>query len=240
MSGDSITVELTERTTLRKGLAGLRREGNVPAVIHDHGKASIHVMGDNVRLLKVYNQAGKHHPVQLKVGGKQHLALIKDVDFEPTKHTMRHVVFQAIKQNEKVSAEIPVELEGESPADKLNLLVLKQLDHVEVEALPNNLPDVLNADATKLADVGDSLSVADLIVPSGVTIMTDPTTQIAIVEMPRDQEAEANAAADALAADAEKPEAEDVPAEHGGDTPQADQAAEEDTGGKKAFQDKGE
>jgi large subunit ribosomal protein L25 len=107
MSSDKITVALEKREVLGKGLAKIRQEGHVPAVIHDHGKDSIHVMGEFITLNKVYAAAGKHHPVELKVDGKQHLALIKDVDFEPTKHRMRHIVFQAIKQNEEVEAEIP-------------------------------------------------------------------------------------------------------------------------------------
>lgn len=239
MSTDSIKLELQERTVLGKGLGALRAQGTVPAVVHDHGKPSIHVMGDAVAVAKVFQAAGKHHPVELKVDGKPHLALIKDVDFEPTKHRLRHVVFQAIKQNETVSAEVPIELDGEMPAEKLSLLVLTQLDHVEIEALPRDLPDVLKVDATQLAEVGDHLTVADLIVPSGVTVMTDPTAQIAIVEMPKDQEADANAAAAEMVAEAGEPEA-DVPAIEGGDSDQTGQVPEEDTGGKKAFQDKGE
>lgn len=203
MTSEDINVTLQERTVLGKGLAKIRSEGSIPAVIHDHGKESIHVQGDFVQLNKVYSQAGKHHPVQLKVGNKQHMALIKDADFEPTKRRLRHIVFQAIKQNEKVTAEIPVVLSGEEiPAQKKSLLVLTQLDHVEVEAFPKDLPDQLTVDATTLAEVGDSLSVADLKVPEGVTVLTDPLTQIAIVEMPKDQIAEADAAAASLAEDA--------------------------------------
>ncbi len=203
MSDETIALDLKERTVVRKGLSGLRQEGLVPAVIHDHGKPSIHVMGDATQVNKVYTHAGKHHPVQLSVGSKQHLALIKDVDFEPTKHNLRHVVFQAIKQDEAVEAEIPVLFaEVEIPAEKLSLMVLKQLDHVQVKALPKDLPDELVVDPSKLAEVGDHLTVADLVVPSGVTILTEPHQQIAIVELPKDQEAEANAAAAALAEDA--------------------------------------
>lgn len=207
MSSDKITVELEPREQLGKGLATLRSTGVIPAVIHNHGKASIHAQGHDRELLKVYSTAGKHHPVQVSVGGKQHLALIKDVDFEPTKHRMRHVVFQAIKQNEAVEAEIPVVFSAEVdiPAEKKSLLVLKQLDHVEVKALPKDLPDELVVDPSSLAEVGDSLSVADLQVPTGVTVLTEPETQIAIVEMPKDQIAEADAAAAALAEDADKP-----------------------------------
>lgn len=210
MSSDKIGVVLKEREVIRKGLAKLRTDGQVPAVVHDHGKPSMHVMGDYVALSKMYAQAGKHHPVDLKIGSKQRLALIKDVDFEPTKHRMRHIVFQAIRQNEKTTAEIPVVLTGEDiPAEKEGLIILKQLDTVQVEALPRDLPDELTADATVLAEEGDRLTVADLKVPDGVTVLVEPEHSIAVVEVPRDQVAEANAAAEALAEESGKPAEEE-------------------------------
>lgn len=205
MSSGDIVVELEERKIVGKGLQHLRQSGKVPAVIHDHGKASSHVMADYSVLAKAFAEAGKHHPVQLHVGKVQHLALIKDADFEPVKHTLRHVVFQAIKQNVAVEAEIPVVFkEVEIPAEKASLLVLKQLDHVEVKALPKDLPDVLVVDPSTLIEVGDHVTVADLIVPEGVTILTEPEHPIATVEMPKDQLAEADAAAASLAEDADK------------------------------------
>jgi large subunit ribosomal protein L25 len=212
MTNQSISLQLEERTVLRKRLAGLRKDGFIPAVVHDHGKESIHVMGDAIAMTKIYNQAGKHHPVELTVGSKKHLALIKDADFEQRKHRLRHVVFQAIKQNEEAEAEIPVVFleDAEIPAERLSLMVLKQLDHVQVKALPRDLPDQLVVDPSSLTEVGDNLTVADLTVPKGVTIITDPEQQIAIVEMPKDQIAEANAAAESLAEDAGKPDAETV------------------------------
>lgn len=208
MTTNDITLDLTERTVVRKGLNALRKQGLVPAVVHDHGKQSMHVSGDFVAVTKVYNQAGKHHPVHLKLAGKDHLALIKDVDFEPTKNRVRHIVFQAIKQNEPVEAEIPVVFlaDTEVPAERKSLMVLKQLGHVQVKALPRDLPDELAVDPSGLIEVGDSVTVADLIVPASVTVLTDPEQQIAIVEMPKDQIAEANASAESLAEDAGKPE----------------------------------
>lgn len=210
MTSQDITLELQERTAIRKRLRALRREGLVPAVVHDHGKDSIHVAGDYGTIVKTYQLAGKHHPVNLTVGGKKHLALIKDVDFGPVKHEFRHVVFQAIKQNEEVDAEIPLVFkeDAEIPAEKVSLMVLKQLDAVQVKALPRDLPDQLVVDPSGLVEVGDSITVADIVVPKGVTIVTEPEHQIAMVEMPKDQIAEANAAAEALAEDAGKPDAE--------------------------------
>lgn len=208
MSNDTIGVELKKRDTIGKGLTKLRTTGQVPAVVHNHGKESMHVSGDFLKLTKVYAQAGKHHPVELSLDGKQHLALIKDVDFDPRKHQIRHVVFQAIKQNEKTTAEVPVVLVGEEiPAEKKSLLVLTQIDSVKVEALPRDLPDELTIDATKLEEVGDHLYVSDIQAPSGVTILSDPEASVAVVEMPKDQIAEADAAAAALA------EGQEVPSE---------------------------
>lgn len=233
MTSDTIALDVEERTVLRKGLRSLRDAGMVPAVIHDHGKDSVHVMAEYGPLLKVYSQAGKHHPVHLTVGSKKHLAMIKDADFEPVKYRLRHIVFQAIKQNEEVTAEIPVVLVGdEIPAEKMSLLVLKQLDRVEVKALPNALPDELTVDATKLAEVGDHLTVADIVVPKGVTITTEPEMQIAIVEMPKDQIAEADAAAAELAADAGQT-AEEETAE-AGEAPAASEESEGDKAEDKA------
>lgn len=211
MSTDTIAVDLEKREILGKGLKKLREGGKIPAVIHNHGKESIHVTGDYVRLGKVFEQAGKHHPVELSIGDEKHLALIKDADFEPVKNRLRHIVFQAIRQNETVEAEIPVVFKSgvEIPAEKASLLVLKHLDHVEVKALPKDLPDELVADPSKLVEVGDTLTVADLIVPAGVTVLTEPEHGIATVEMPKDQIAEADKSQADLLEDSDKPAAED-------------------------------
>lgn len=225
---DDVAIKLEKRNVLGKGLGQLRARGLVPAVVHDHGQPSIHVMAGDLTLVRAYAKVGKHQPVQLKIGADQRLALIKDVDFEPTKRRLRHVVFQTIRQDEKVSTEVPVVLVGEAiPAEKKSLLVLTQLDTVEIEALPKDLPDQLEADATVLEEVGDKIQVADIKLPEGVSLLSDPELIVAVVEMPKDQAAEANAAAAEMAAEkATAGEAADEapPAEASADAKESDQA----------------
>lgn len=233
MSSDSIVLELKERDVIRKGLNKLRTDGQLPAVIHNHGEKSIHVMGDYTIVSKAYQQAGKHHPLELTVAGNKHLVLIKNVDIEPTKHKLRHVVFQAIRQNEKVEAEIPLKLEGEIPAEKAGLMVITNLDTIIVEALPKDLPDELTVDASKLTEVGDNITVADIVVPQNVTILTEAEHGIAVVEMPKDQIAEANAAAEGLAADKAESETE----EEGAQT-SSEEAKEESPSGESEQEEK--
>jgi large subunit ribosomal protein L25 len=159
----------------------MRRDGTVPAVIHNHGQESIHVMAPETELVKVYLAAGKHHPLNLEVGTDKYLALIKDAHFDPVKRRLQHVVFQAINRNETVEAEVPIRIEGDIPAERVGLMVLHQLDTVEVEALPRNLPDELVVSAEKLAELHDKITVADLSIPEGVTVLTDAEHPIATV-----------------------------------------------------------
>jgi large subunit ribosomal protein L25 len=144
-------------------------------------------MASGLELEKIYGAAGKHHPLNLEVGDQKYLVLIKDAHFHPVKRRLLHVVFQAIRRDEKVEAEVPIRLEGEIPAERAGLQVLHHLDHVEVEALPASLPDSLVVDMSVLAEIGDKITVADLKTPEGVTVLTDPEQSIAVVVEPKEQ-----------------------------------------------------
>lgn len=212
MSRDSITLELEDRTVTGKAVKHLRSAGTIPAVIHDHGKPSLHVQGDGVAMLKVWRQAGKHHPVEIKNGDKTFVALIKDAEFDPRRHLLSHLVFNAVDANQKVEAEIPVrphydEGNESSPAERNSFIVLTQLETVQVKAIANKLPDFLEYDAEKLVEVGDSVTVADLKIPEGVELETELEHSLATVYEP----SALAAANDAAGGDAE----EDVPAEEG-------------------------
>lgn len=191
MSSEDIVLELEKRDAVGKGLNALRSEGTIPAVIHNHGKESIIVMAPTIAMNKVYQQAGKTQPVNLKVGKETYLAIIKDADFDPKKNLLRHVVFNAVRQDQPVEAQVPIVLDGEEiPAEKAGLLVIPTLEHVTIEALPKDLIDSLSVDVTKLAEIGDKLHVSDLVVPSGVMIKEEPEQTIVVVEQPKAQMSE--------------------------------------------------
>jgi large subunit ribosomal protein L25 len=174
-------LKLEKRSVFGKKLNHLRRQGLVPAVIHNHGQDSIHVMAPKIQLERIYEVAGKHHPLNLQIDSDKLLVLIKDAHFHPVKRRLEHMVFQAIKRDEKVEAEVPIRIEGEIPAEKAGLMILHQLDSIEVEALPANLPDELVVDGSKLAELHDKITVADIQAPEGVTILTEPERPIASV-----------------------------------------------------------
>lgn len=175
MSDDTLTLNLEPRDVTGKHVKQLRANGTVPAVIHDHGKPSINVQAPYLDLYRMYQKAGKHHPVHLVTGTKKYTALIKSATFEPKKNQLTHVVFNAVNRNQKVEAEVPIKpryAEGEdsSPAERATLIVLEHLNAVVVRAVPDKIPDALYYDASKLVEDGDQLTVADLDIPSDVEV----------------------------------------------------------------------
>jgi large subunit ribosomal protein L25 len=223
---DEISLKLEEREVTGKQVKHLRKDGLVPAVIHDHGKPSVHVMAPYLEVFKVYREAGKHHPISLSVGSQTYTALIKTAEFEPRKHRLNHVVFGAVSADEKVTTEIPIRLSEDIPAEKASLIVINQLESVEVEALPKDLPDEFIVNASSLIEIGDKLTVADIIAPASVTILTEPEHAIATVYEP----SALAAANDAAGGDAEPEDAADVESEEGSaeaDAENAETQAEE-------------
>jgi len=236
---DTISISLQKRDITGKQVKQLRREGLVPAVIHDHGKESIIVSGVYIDMARMYKAAGKHHPVAVEADGKKYTALIKKVDLDPRKNTLTHVVFNAVKANQKVEAEIPVHVrydEGNdaSPAERAGLIVLHNLESVEVVAFPKDLPEAIEFDGEKLTAVGDNITVEDLIVPAGVEIKTDPSQQVASVFEP----SALAAANDAAGGDAETGDEESVESDHESSATEGTQKDEIRPGGKKEFEDK--
>ena len=205
--GDSLILEAKKRDLNGAKPKALRRDGVTPAVIHDHGKESHHIIVEEADLRRIFARAGKHAPVEINVEGKKYTALIKDLTHKPASKIVFHTVFQAVSATETVSAEIPIKLTGDIPAEKANLLIVTGIDHVVVEALSKDLIDVIEIDASKLAEAGDKITVADIIAPKGLRIMTDSEQLVAGVEIPKDQAAEADASAAELAdPSAAKPE----------------------------------
>lgn len=171
--GDKINLSLDLRDAQGKKVKQLRRDGIVPAIVYGPGIEPVNTQAAANVMEKVVRDAGKHTPVHLTVDGKKHIAMIKDVDIEPVKAKIRHVSFHAVNQNEPVNAEVPIRLigEGESEAERAGLIVLQALDHIEVRALPLDLPDVLEVSIANLKEAGEQITLGDIVLPENVVFV---------------------------------------------------------------------
>lgn len=226
-----ITLKLDNRTVAGKKVAKLRQQGIVPSVVYGGSVEPINTQSGIVETTKVAHHAGKHSPVNLTIDGKKRLAIIKNIDFDPVKRSVRHVSFHAIKQNEVITTEVPIHLVGmgESEAEKAGLVVLQAIEHIEIKAKPASLPEALELSVAELASTDDKLTVGDIKLPEGVEF-ADQEQDLELVVANVYEPSALQAQNDELAGTAES--AEDVEAENGSDTPQDSQEEESRPGGK--------
>ncbi len=231
--GDKINLTLDTRTLQGKKVRTLRKQGIVPGVVYGEGFDPILVQTDYVAMEKTVRDAGKHTPVNITVGGKKRIALIKDFDREPVKARLRHVSFHAVKAGDVVQAEVPIRLVGlgESAAEKAGLIVLQAIEVVEIKAKPADLPEVLEISVSHLESDEDKITLADITLPDGVEY-NDIEQDLELVVANVYEPAALEAANEATAGDAPIDDPAQVETENGGDTPQDTQEPETKPGGK--------
>ena len=160
----------------------LRRAGKIPAVVYGGSREATPIAVDARAFEKVLREAGESTIVALAGLGEEVPTLIHEVDLDPVAHTPRHIDFYAVTKGQKVEVAIPLSFVGESPAVKAGANLVKVMYELEVEADPMNLPHDIEVDLAKLAEIGDQIHAADLVLPAGVTLNIEPEEVVALVQ----------------------------------------------------------
>ncbi len=168
----------------------LRKGGIVPCVVYGNSE-HMQIQCQENALLKAYATAGESTLVELELEGKKIPVLFHELSFHPVSDRMTHVDFYAVNMKKEIEADIPLRFTGESNAVKeLSAILVTPTDTVSVRCLPSNLPHDLEVDLAELVEFGNTITVASIKAPEGVTIITDPETVIAIAQQPREEEKE--------------------------------------------------
>ena len=221
---------LEKRETTGKKLKGLRAKGLIPSVVYG-GKEPILAASEYVATEKVLEKAGYHSPIDLDIEGKKRLAIVKDVAIDPVSRKIMNVEFQAISAREVVEATTPiviVNFEG-SEASKIFHFALNQaMEEIDVKAKPADLPKELEIDASGMKEVEDKITIADIVLPSGVEFADKELDTEQVIASLYDPAAEAAARETKKKAAAEvEAEAETETAETEAETPAKNTEAEE-------------
>jgi large subunit ribosomal protein L25 len=157
-----ITFKTQPRTLTGKKVGALRRAGLVPGNISGDLEKTVPVSVDARSFAKMYEQVGDTGLFYITVEGEKadRPVLVDDVQLDPISAEVIHVVFRQVNLTEKISAEVPVELMGD--VEIKDALVVLLHDVVEVEALPQDLPEKFEIDVTKFTKVGDMVAYKDL------------------------------------------------------------------------------
>jgi large subunit ribosomal protein L25 len=188
------------RDLVGRKVKNLRKLGKVPATVYGKNVKSVSVTVAADAFEKVYATAGETGLVELMVGKDMRPVLVHTLQKDPVSNQLLHIEFHQVDLKEKVHTKVPVELVGDAPAvaGKVGVL-LTLLDEVDVEALPMDLPEKLTIDVSSLKEVNQEIKVSGLVVPSGVTVLTDKEQLVVRVGALISKEAEAEAAAEAAA-----------------------------------------
>ena len=200
------TLHAEKRTLVGRKVKNLRKAGKLPATVYGKKVASQSLTVGSDDFLKVYKSAGETGLVELLIEGKKRQVLIHTVQRHAVTHAPLHVEFLQVDLKEKVKTRVPLAFIGTPPAvsQKIGIL-LTVLDEVEVEALPTDLPEHIEVDVSGLDAVNQELKIADVKIPSGVTVLSDAGLTVVKIGSVVSKEAEAQAAADAAAAAAAAP-----------------------------------
>ncbi len=209
------TITATKRTITGKKTKQLRKEGLLPANIYGKAVESTAIQLPVKEFFSLFKTVGETGLVYVQLDGQEKPTLIQNVQYDFLTHEPIHADFYQVNLKEKVKAMIPVELIGEAKAEgeKVGML-LHTLNEIEVEALPDRLPEKFEVDVTNLAALNDQITVADIKASEGVTILTNSEEVIAKIAELVSQEAEEQAVEEAAAqteAQAETGEGEAAP-----------------------------
>ena len=208
----TITLDATIREITGKKVKKIRQEHLIPATVFGKGIKSSSLSVPEKEFIKVFKEAGETGLIELKYGKDTQHVLIADVQKHPVSHQILHVQFHAVSLTEKIKANVPLELVGESPAVANNIgLLLQPIDEVEVEALPTDLPEQIAINVSSLSEVDQQITVGELPVPKGVEILTDKEEIVVKVAPLVSEEAKKEAEEEAAKEAAEK--AAEVPPE---------------------------
>lgn len=208
-----LTLAVEKRKILGKNVKKLRKENILPANIYGKDIKSLSVQVPYKDFEKVYKEAGVTGIIDVEVGDEVRPSLIHNVQQDYYNHKLLHADFFQINLKEKVKTMVKVVATGEPKAvsEKLGLL-LQPLSEVEIEALPTDLPDKIEVNVQPLAEVNDQITVGEIKLPTGVTILTEPGQIVAKIGELISKAAAAQAAAEAAAAEAAKAESDSAKA----------------------------
>jgi large subunit ribosomal protein L25 len=202
---DRITLTLEPRTTTGKKVKRLRQAGIIPVHLYGSGISSRTLQCQRPTLIRVLALAGGNTPITVSVEGDEdeHLAFVREVQWDPIRGDLVHVDFLRAEATQRVSAEVPITLTGDSPGARLaNGIVVQQLRSVVVEALPLDMPAELVVDLAMLTEPDGVVRAGDLVMPEDTTLISDADGVVVRIE---------------VAAAAEGPEVrEEAPAEEEG------------------------
>ena len=201
---DTVSLNAQKRTTVRKGLNQLRRDGLLPAVLYGSAMEAVPLQLQAHEAGQMLTRLQGTVLIDLLVDGEKHTTIVRELQRDVLRGEPVHVDFMAVAMDQMLTISVPITLVGAAPAVATGeYAVMAGISEVEVECLARDMVNSLEISVEALDELGDTLTVTDLIVPPGVTILSDPQGTVARVSYAGILETEEEVEEDILELDAE-------------------------------------
>jgi len=192
---EKVVLKATKREVLGRKVGALRRAGKLPAVLYGHGVESTPVMLDAHEAALKLSHLTSSSLMMIDLDGKEYPALVREKQRDYLKNRLLHVDFQVISMTEKITTKVGIELTGTAPAVKaFSAVIVTVLNELEIECMPQDLPERVVIDISGLTEVGASIHVRDVVISDRVKILGDPAETIVVASATREEKAVAEEA----------------------------------------------
>ncbi len=193
---EQVVIKADRREIVGKHVKSVRREGKLPAILYGKHISPIPVALDWRVASRVLGHLTTSSLVVIDLGDETHTALVREKQRNHMTGALLHVDFQVISMTEVLRTKVSVTIIGEAPAIKTySGILVTNVDQLEVECLPVDLPERIEVNVTGLTEIGSAFHVSDLKLSDKIKILDDLDTVIAVVTAQAMEEAEVTAAA---------------------------------------------
>ena len=186
---EKVVLNATKSDVVGKQVKALRRAGKLPAVIYGRHTEPVNINLDAHSASLALAKLTSSSLVTISVDGTEYPTLVREKQRDYIKNRLLHVDFLAVSMTELLRTNVNVHFIGVSPAVKdYNAVLVKNLEQLEVECLPTDLPEAIEVDISALKRPGEGIRVRDVQVSDKVRILNDPDTMVAVATFAKVEE----------------------------------------------------
>lgn len=188
---EEVLLQASKRDVVGKQVKTLRREGILPAIVYGRGISTIPISLNARNANQILSAISSSSLVVLVIDEEKHTTLVREKQRDPVTGIVLHIDFHEVSMTEKLRTNVMLDFQGESLAVKelMGVLVIV-LESLEIECLPQDLPDRIVADLSTLEEIGDSLYVRDIILPPNIELISDIDGLVVVISAPAVEEIE--------------------------------------------------
>jgi large subunit ribosomal protein L25 len=185
---EKVILKAEKRELTGKQVKVLRREGKLPAVIYGKGIESTPIVLDRKETTTTLGKVSSSTILTIDLAGKEQSTLVREIQKDYIKNEIIHIDFLAVSSKEKLRTAVSINLIGEAPALKeYDAMVVPGIEHIEVECLPQDLPESITVDLSTLKEIGDAVYVKDLPAIANVEFLTNPEDLVVVVSAVKEE-----------------------------------------------------